>query len=157
MIIDDLPNNWDDLFLGELQLCWHSLELLHAFSTWLSPSCELSPRSFGIPKPPKCRGLPMRLLGPAPIIWGPRTCKSNFIKPPIFWWFVPSIYGKIGNGGSCCFPIIIYIYIYMCVCVCIYIIIYIYISWERVWSPECFCWLECAQSLSVYTVEHERF
>ena len=29
--------------------------------------------------------------------------------------------------------------------------IYIYISGERVWSPQCFCWLECAQCVYSWT------
>ena len=33
--------------------------------------------------------------------------------------------------------------VHMYVCVCIYI--YIFISEERVWSPQYFCWSECAQ------------
>ena len=36
--------------------------------------------------------------------------------------------------------------------ICTYIYIYIiYISEERVWSPQCFCWLECAQCVYSWT------
>ena len=34
----------------------------------------------------------------------------------------------------------------------IYICMYIYISGERVWSPQCFCWLECAQCVYSWTL-----
>ena len=38
----------------------------------------------------------------------------------------------------------------MHICI-IYIYIYIHISEERVWSPQCFCWLECAQCVYSWT------
>ena len=44
--------------------------------------------------------------------------------------------------SKCCWCILIYIYICM----------YIYISGERVWSPQCFCWLECAQCVYSWTL-----
>ena len=49
--------------------------------------------------------------------------------------------------------IYIIIYTYMCIYILIYIYVYMYIcmSGERVWSPQCFCWLECAQCVYSWT------
>ena len=43
-----------------------------------------------------------------------------------------------------------YVYIYYGISIP-YQWLYIYISGERVWSPQCFCWLECAQCVYSWT------
>ena len=75
---------------------------------------------------------------------------------------INGLYTQIHLYILCCMYIIynyiynhiyVYVYIYILIYMCIYIYIYLYIymSGERVWSPQCSCWLECAQCVYSWT------